>query len=88
MPRRLFLRDRLGGRDEMAAFLQDEKRSLLCIATDRVEDYIDLLSQNRLELRFVIIDNVAGSMDLRYASSAPLAVAMTVAPACDANFTA
>jgi hypothetical protein len=32
----------------MAAFLQDQERPLLCIATDQVEDYIDLLSQNGL----------------------------------------
>ena len=47
--------------DEMAAFLQDEERPLLCIATDQVEDHIDLLSQNLLELRLSIIDNPAGS---------------------------
>jgi hypothetical protein len=35
----------------MAAILQDEERPLLCIATDQVEDHIDLLSQNLLELR-------------------------------------
>jgi hypothetical protein len=29
----------------MGAFLQDEERALLCIATDQVEDHIDLLSQ-------------------------------------------
>src|SRR6266850_4966951 len=34
---------------------------LLCIATDQVEDHIDLLSQNLLELRLLIIDNSAGS---------------------------
>src|SRR5690349_23290886 len=34
---------------------------LLCIATDQVEDHIDLLSQNLLELRLSIIDNPAGS---------------------------
>src|ERR1700730_380555 len=45
----------------MAAFLQDEERPLLCIATDQVEDHIDLLSQNLLELRLSIIDNLAGS---------------------------
>src|SRR6266576_6334103 len=45
----------------MAAFLQDEERSLLCMATDQVEDHIDLLSQNLLELRLSIIDNLAGS---------------------------
>src|SRR6266478_4082032 len=45
----------------MAAFLQDEERPLLCIATDQVEDHIDLLSQNLLELRLSIIDNPAGS---------------------------
>src|SRR4030081_3066639 len=45
----------------MAAFLQDEERTLLCIATDQVEDHIDLLSQNLLELRLSIIDNPAGS---------------------------
>src|SRR5580693_6837048 len=45
----------------MAAFLQDEERALLCIATDQVEDHIDLLSQDLLELRLSIIDNPAGS---------------------------
>src|ERR1700730_1554348 len=45
----------------MAAFLQDEERPLLCIATNQVEDHIDLLSQNLLELRLSIIDNAAGS---------------------------
>src|SRR5437660_12896986 len=44
----------------MAALLQDEERPLLCIATDQVEDHIDLLSQNLLELRLSIIDNPAG----------------------------
>src|SRR5258706_15960654 len=34
---------------------------LLCIATDQVEDHIDLLSQNLLELRLSIVDNPAGS---------------------------
>src|SRR6202030_656865 len=61
MPRGLFLRYGLGGGDEMAAFLQDEERPLLCIATDQVEDHIDLLSQNLLELRLSIIDNPAAS---------------------------
>src|SRR5712671_4767859 len=61
VPRGLFLRYGLGGSDEMAAFLQDEERPLLCIATDQVEDHIDLLSQNLLELRLSIIDNTAGS---------------------------
>src|SRR5712675_196846 len=59
--RGLFLRYGLGGGDEIAAFLQDEERALLCIATDQVEDHIDLLSQNLLELRLSIIDNPAGS---------------------------
>jgi len=45
----------------MAAFLQDEERSLLCVATDQVEDHIDLLSQNFLELRLPIIDDPTGS---------------------------
>src|SRR5207302_11110351 len=57
----LFLRYGLNGGYEMAAFLQDEERPLLCIATDQDEDHIDLLSQNLLELRFSIIDNPAGS---------------------------
>src|ERR1700680_1797406 len=61
MPRGLFLRYGLGVSDEMAAFLQDEERPLLCSATDQVEDHIDLLSQNLLELRLSIIDNPAGS---------------------------
>src|SRR6476646_6157253 len=45
----------------MAAFLQDEERARLCIATDQIEDHIDLLSQNLLELRLSIIDDSAGS---------------------------
>src|ERR1700676_889428 len=45
----------------MAAFLQDEERPLLRIATNQVEDHIDLLSQNLLELFLSIIDNAAGS---------------------------
>src|SRR5450631_4351914 len=61
MLRGLFLRYGLGGRDEMAAFLQDGERPLLCIATDQVEDHVDLLSQNLLELRLPIINNPAGS---------------------------
>src|SRR5258708_33649797 len=44
----------------MAAFLQDEERPLLCIATDQVKDNIDLLLQNLLELLFSIVDNPAG----------------------------
>src|ERR1700685_1725562 len=59
--RGLCLRYGLGGGDEMAAFLQDKERPLLCIATDQVEDHIDLFSQNLLELRLSIIDNPAGS---------------------------
>src|ERR1700722_12043665 len=59
--RGLFLRYGLGGSDEMAAFLQDEERTLLSIAADQVENHIDLLSQNLLELRLPIIDNPAGS---------------------------
>src|SRR5882762_4143075 len=61
MPRGLFLRYGLGGSDEMAAFLQDEERPLLCIATDQVENHIDLLSQNLFKLRLSIIDHLAGS---------------------------
>ena len=52
MPGGLFLRYGLGGSDEMATFLQDEERPFLRIATDQVEDRVDLLSQNTLELRF------------------------------------
>src|SRR5207253_8299952 len=48
------------GRYEMAAFFQDEERPLLCIATDQVENHIDLLSQSLLELRLSIIENPAG----------------------------
>src|SRR5438477_1217423 len=51
----------MGSRDEMAALLQDEERPLLCIATDQVENHIDLLSQNLLELRLSIVDNQAGA---------------------------
>src|ERR1700680_1433304 len=67
MPRGLFLRYGLGGSDEMAAFLQDEERTLLCIATGQIEDHIDLLPQNLLELCLSIIDNPAGSdgLDVR-----------------------
>src|SRR6266566_511774 len=57
----LFLRYGLNGGYEMATFLQDEERPLLCLATDQVEDHIDLLSQNLLELLLSIIDNPAGS---------------------------
>src|ERR1700731_944713 len=57
----LFLRYGLNGGYERATFLQDEERPLLCLATDQVEDHIDLLSQNLVELRFSIIDNLAGS---------------------------
>src|SRR5260370_23527083 len=57
----LFLRYGLNGGYEVATFLQDEERPLLCIATDQVEDHIDLLSHNLLELRLSIIDNPAGS---------------------------
>src|SRR5271169_3978854 len=56
----LFLRYGLNGGYEMATFLQDEERPLLCLATDQVEDHIDLLSQNLLELPLPIIDNPAG----------------------------
>src|SRR4029077_9501074 len=56
----LFLRYGLNGGYEMATFLQDEERPLLCIATNQIENHIDLLSQNLLELRFSIIDNLAG----------------------------
>ncbi len=58
--RGLFLRYRLDSGDEAAAFFQDEERSLLCIATDQVEDHIDLLFQSLLELCLSIIDNPAG----------------------------
>src|SRR6202048_2468567 len=57
----LFLRYGLNGGYEMATFLQDEERPLLCLATDQVEDHIDPLSQNLLELRLSIVDNPAGS---------------------------
>src|SRR3954468_11458612 len=61
MPRGLFLRYGLDGGHEIAAFPQDEERPILCVATDQVEDHIDLLSQNLLELRLSIIDDLAGS---------------------------
>src|SRR4029077_1760749 len=61
VPRGLFLRYGLGGSDEMAAFLQDEERPLLCVATDQIEDHIDLVSQNLFELLLSIIDNPPGS---------------------------
>src|SRR5260370_10071343 len=57
----LFLRYGLNGGYEVATFLQDEERPLLCLATDQVEDHIDLLSQNLLELLLSIIENPAGS---------------------------
>src|ERR1700738_1436756 len=57
----LCLRYGLNGGYEMATFLQDEERPPLCLATDQVEDHIDLLSQNLLELLLSIIDNPAGS---------------------------
>src|SRR5690349_16019991 len=57
----LFLRYGLNGGYEMATFLQDEERPLLCITTDQIENHIDLLSQNVLELLLSIIDNPAGS---------------------------
>src|SRR5260370_39562001 len=60
----------------MAAFLQDQERPLLCIASGQVEDHIDLLSQNLLELRLSIIDNPAtASAPLRSWSSARRALA-------------
>src|SRR5579864_668248 len=63
----LFLRYGLNGGYEMATFPQDEERPLLCIATDQVENQIDLLSQYLLELRLSIIDNPAGpdGLDVR-----------------------
>src|SRR3977135_3172678 len=61
MARGLFRRYGLSRRDEMAALLQDEERPLLCIATDQVEDHIDLLSQNLLELGLSIVDHPVGS---------------------------
>src|SRR5205814_7521981 len=48
----------------MAAFLQHDERPLLCVATDQVEDHIDLFSQNLFELLLSIIDNSAGSEGL------------------------
>src|SRR4051812_13627541 len=45
----------------MAAFLQDEEGPLLCVATDQVEDHIDLFSQNLFELLLSIVDDSAGS---------------------------
>src|SRR5258707_232792 len=62
VPRGLFLRYGLGGRDEMAAFLQDEDRPRWCIATDQVEAHINLLSQTLLDLLFSIIDTPAGAV--------------------------
>ena len=51
----------------MAAFLQDEERPPLRIATDQVENHIDLLSQDLLELLLSIVDYPAGSdgLDVR-----------------------
>src|SRR5260370_6834147 len=56
----LLLRYGANGGYEMTTFLQDEERPLLCIATDQVENHIDVLSQNLLELRLSIIENPAG----------------------------
>src|SRR5579864_2611703 len=63
----LFLRYGLNGGYEMATFLQDEERPLLRIATDQIENHIDLLSQNLLELLLSIFDDPAGSdgLDVR-----------------------
>src|SRR5580658_3242276 len=58
-PRGLFLGDWLGGGNEIATLLQDQERPILRIATDQVEDHIDVLSQNLLELPLPIIDNPA-----------------------------
>jgi hypothetical protein len=88
LPRDFFLGYRLGGRDEMAAFLQDEERSLLRIATDQVEDHVDLLSQNLLELLFSIVDDSAGSDGLHVRLTVTACRGRTVAPAWDANCTA
>ncbi len=68
MLRGLFLRYGLDGGYEIAAFLQDQERPLLGIATDQVEDHIDLLPQHLLELRLSIIDNTGGSdgLDVRF----------------------
>src|SRR6266851_907178 len=65
--RGLFLRYGLNGGYEMATFLQDEERPLLCLATDQVEDHIGLLSQNLLELLLSIINNLTSSdgLDVR-----------------------
>src|SRR5580704_14446699 len=67
VPRGFFLRYRLGGRDKMAAFLQDEERPPLRIAADQVEDHIDLFSQNLLELLLSKVDHPSGSdgLDVR-----------------------
>src|SRR5579864_7959535 len=67
VPPGLFLQYELNTAYEMATFLQDQERPLLCIATDQVENHIDLLSQYLLELRLSIIDNPAGSdgLDVR-----------------------
>src|SRR6201995_1067936 len=64
VPRGFLLRYRLGGRDKVAAFLQDEERPLLSLATDQVENHIDLLSQDLLELLLSIVDYPAGSNGL------------------------
>src|SRR5260370_8009841 len=55
----LFLRYGLNGGYEMATFLQDEERPLLCLATDQSEDHIDLLSQNLLDLPLPLIPHSA-----------------------------
>src|SRR6266446_2730640 len=66
--RGLFLRYGLNGRYEMAVFLQDVERPRLCIATDQVEDHIDLLSQFEKVLREkvdVVFDLVGGDTQTR-----------------------
>src|ERR1700733_15006484 len=56
------------GRILERVFPQDEERPLLCIATDQVEDHVDLLTQNLLKLPFSIVDNPVGTegLDVRF----------------------
>src|SRR5262245_27184055 len=61
MLRGFFLRYRLRGSDEMAAFLQHEERPSLYIATDQVEGHIDLFLENLLEQRRSVVYDTAVS---------------------------
>jgi len=57
--RGLFLRYGLGGSDEMAAFLQDEERPVLCIATDQSKTTSTFSRRTFSNCAFSIIDDPA-----------------------------